>query len=103
MLSTALVVKFAQEAINQNDGSMSTALLIVGSFILFRASAFKIFFVDLISLASYLLRISVTYGEKFGKESPIIILSYTVLLSGIFLSCALLAFSFEITKRQEFV
>lgn len=104
ILIVGLAAKILSELYAQNDGSMSTALVPIITFVLFNVSSYKILIINIIFMAFYLLRVFVTYGlEENGIVLAIIIMNYMGLLIGILVVSTFVGYALEKSKRLEFV
>lgn len=80
-----LLGKFVSEVYVNNDGSMSTALIPLATFILFNVGTYKMFVLNIVFLVGYLIRILLKYKNESDTEQAIVLLlDYWVLLIGIF-------------------
>lgn len=101
---TGIGTKIALEIANGNDGSMSTALIPILTFVLFNISTYKVFVINIISLIIYLVRVLLNYGTKHSSvEIAIIGSNYSALLFGITFISAYVGYELERTKRMEYV
>lgn len=100
----AISAKIALEIYNQNDGSMSSALIPILTFVLFNVSTYKVFIINIISIIVYLIRVLTHYGTIYeGIDMGIIALDYAALLIGITSISAYVGYELERTKRIEYV
>ena len=96
--------KIGLEIVNQNDGSMSSALIPILTFVLFSVSTYKVFIINLIFIFIYLIRVFTNYGITYhGIKMGIIVLDYSALLLGITIISAYVGYEIEKTKRTEYV
>ena len=92
--------KLVLETIAMNDASMSTAMVPILTFVLFRVSTYKVFVANVVFLVCYLVRVNVKYSYE---GSPMIGLKYLALLVGITLVSAFVGFSLEKSRRTQYV
>lgn len=104
IILAALIAKFGLEVMNQNDGSMSQAIVPILTFVLFNVSTYKVLIINMIFNICYIIRVSITYSSPLNDiDLSIIILNYTALLFGITLVSAFVGYALEKAKRMEFV
>ena len=94
------IVKTIQEIYINYDGSMSTALALIITFILVNIRIYKMIIINILFILAYLSRIIAT--KNYDIDSLVIILNYSVLLIGIFLISAYIGFILEKSQRNEF-
>lgn len=104
VLVIGLVIKIGLEIINQNDGSMTTAIVPILTFVLFSVSTYKVFTISIIFLIIYLFRVLVKYGQELDSVSMAIIsMNYMALLVGITLISAFVGYALEKSRRTNYI
>ncbi|CAG9311321.1 unnamed protein product [Blepharisma stoltei] len=104
VLVVGLVIKVSLEIINQNDGSMTTALVPILTFVLFSVSTYKVFLINILFLMIYLIRVLVHYATDLDAVSmEIIAMNYIVLLSGITVISAFVGYALEKSRRTSYI
>lgn len=82
---------------------MSTALVLVAIFLLFKVSSYKLFIIGLINLIWYILRIITYFTRNLSwNEALVLIVHYTVVLSSIFLISSFVGRVQEKESREKF-
>ena len=98
-----MMAKFLNEVFFAIDGSMSSALIPIVTFIGFNISSYKLLICNVFFLVLYLIRVSVHYFLNIGgNEAAVIMVNYMALLFGILLVSAFVGFSLEKSKRKEY-
>lgn len=99
---TCMILKTMEEIIEKDDGSLSSALVINITFMLFNICTYKMVIINILFLVTYLTRVSSIYAQSSQIVSSIIILNYTILLLGILFISAYIGFVLEKSRRDEF-
>ena len=104
MLAAAgLLIKAGSEFVYDNDGSMSTAVAPVLIFVLFTLSTYKLVFVVFTFLLVYIIRIALKFNRDYsGVDMVIMVVSYAILLVGLFTGSAFVGFVVERWRRSEY-
>lgn len=98
-----LLVKVGSEFVYNNDGSMSTAIAPIILFVLFGVSTYKLIFILFAFLLVYMIRVSVKFWIEYSNvDMAIFIMSYSVLLCGIFGVSSFVGFVVERLGRAEY-
>lgn len=98
-----MMAKFLNEILFSIDGSMSTALIPIMTFVLFNISSYKLLICNVFFLVLYLIRVSIFYSVTIGgTEAAVIMVNYIALLFGITIVSAFVGFSLEKSKRKEY-
>ncbi|CAG9325909.1 unnamed protein product [Blepharisma stoltei] len=104
VLVVGLVIKVALEFINQNDGSMTTALVPILTFVLFSVSTYKVFLINILFLLIYLIRVLAHYSSSLDAVGmEIISMNYIVLLVGITIISAFVGYALEKARRTNYI
>ena len=98
-----LTVKTAEEIVQDMDGSMSSALVFIITFIMFNVSTYKMIVVNVLFLITYLVRVSSSYSVPGQSiNTLVVILNYSVLLIGMLIISAYIGLVLEKSRRNEF-
>ena len=97
--------KIASDLMLSNDGSMSTAVVPIITFMLFNICTFKLITLNCIFMVVYLVKLAVTQSnsESSKLDLVIIVLSYSALLLGITVVSAYAGYTLERESRDAFV
>ena len=100
-----MAAKIASDLMLSNDGSMSTAVVPIITFVLFNISTFKLIVLNSLFMVVYLIKIIVTLSnsESSVLDLIIIVLSYFALLWGITAVSAYVGYTLERESRDAFV
>ena len=100
-----MTLKTASDLILSNDGSMSTALVPIVTFVLFNISTFKLIGLNGVFMVVYLIRLVVQLEtqEDSSLDLVIIVLSYFALLLGITVITGYVGFTLEQESRGAFI
>jgi len=101
--AVGLLIKVGSEFLYNNDGSMSTAVAPIILFVLFGVSTYKLIFVLFSFLLVYMIRVSIKFWRENSEvDMAIFIMSYAVLLCGIFGVSSFVGFVVERLCRAEY-
>lgn len=100
-----MAMKIASDLILGNDGSMSTAVVPIVTFVLFNISTYKLLVLNCVFMVVYMIRLVVQLeSEENSKlDLSIIVLSYFALLLGITTITGYVGFTLEQESRDAFV
>lgn len=100
-----MAAKIASDLMLSNDGSMSTAVVPIITFVLFNISTFKLIVLNGIFMVVYLIRLIIMLSstEESILDLIIIVLSYFALLWGITAVSAYVGYTLERESRDAFV
>jgi len=105
-MAAALIGNSLYTIVFEKDGSVTTALTPVMTFVLFNISTYKLFILNVIHLIVYLLRVSFFYAdhhEYTSDEILYILINYYVMLSGITFFSAFVGYQLERGRRTLYV
>jgi hypothetical protein len=99
-----LFAKFGMEVIFLNEGGLASSFVPILTFVLFNIGFMKICLINLLHMLLFMTSLILWAAfQPFSRyEALVIIVSYTVLMIGITLTCALIGYWIEHTERREF-
>lgn len=104
VISIAMIVKIMFDIIAGSDGSMATALIIIITFVIFKAASYKLIIVVGLYFIVFMIRVSIFYTDKLrALEAWLLILHYISLLFAIILIGASVCYTLEMSRRMGWI
>lgn len=104
VISITMIVKIMFDIIAGSDGSMATALIIIITFVIFKAASYKLIIVVGVYFIVYMIRVGIFYSDILGTlETCVIILHYIGLLFSIGIIGASVCYTLEKSRRMGWI